>query len=228
MAPLKWREVVCGSEFTIKGGWQQKSWTVETKSVQAKDDVLLFVKVEKKSEWLTKLVAGPNANKSVLTRTKLIQELKQMTIDNKGAQDAAVADSAISRHAKGEIESYIDEVRDTEFESPVKKSRRYQPKRNVDSVMIVEMPVMERTLHPGRVDRRNIRLLPISTNSLWIETGAIGWMVQWLVDELASGGVTVLEEEARSKPQVANCEAPGVIITWELKGSRWIVVEAKT
>ena len=59
---LKWRPVSFVTSLNFKGGYQGHTLPVESRVVEAAGGTLAFLKLEKRSEWLCKAVAGPNAN----------------------------------------------------------------------------------------------------------------------------------------------------------------------
>ncbi len=64
---------------------------------------------------------------------------------------------------------------------------------------------------------REVRLLPLGTNSTYIASGDVPWLIQWLADELEAGGICV--EEGEPAPLAQNCAAPGVHIRWDFSGA---------
>ena len=72
--------------------------------------------------------------------------------------------------------------------------------------------------HPGRREERKVRLLPLSTNSVYICIEDIDWLVRWLNDELRSGGVPLPKNDPLSEiPN--NCAAEHVHIRWDFGGA---------
>ena len=80
------------------------------------------------------------------------------------------------------------------------------------------MPEFEPTSHPDRKERRQVRLLALSTTSVWLCIEDIAWLVKWLSDELRSGGVP-LESNDPVGALECNCEAEHVHIRWDFGGS---------
>ena len=104
--------------------------------------------------------------------------------------------------------------------STPKKARKgpYKSKRGQNRVQTVIMPEYEPISHPDRAEEHMVRLLPLSTNSLWLCIEDIPWLVRWVSDELRSGGVPL----PRSDPLDAldcNCEAEHVHIRWDFGGA---------
>ena len=58
------------------------------------------------------------------------------------------------------------------------------------------MPQRDPRSQPDCTETRNARLLPLGTNSVWIAVADVPWMLTWLADEVESGGVAPLTDEA--------------------------------
>ena len=99
-----------------------------------------------------------------------------------------------------------------------RKAHYYESKRGINRIQFVSMPEYEPISHPDRAEEHMVRLLPLSTNSLWLCIDDIPWLVRWLSDELRSGGVPL----PKSDPVDAltcNCDAENVHIRWDFGGA---------
>ena len=81
----------------------------------------------------------------------------------------------------------------------------------MNTVTTIEMPARERSSFPNDVGKRQIQLLPTSTNSLWIAAENIEWLVNWLAAEYRSGGVALEEGDPLASLE-GNCSVPNVHI----------------
>ena len=82
----------------------------------------------------------------------------------------------------------------------------------------MKLPEHEPISHPGRTEERKVRLLPLSTNSLYICIEDIDWLVRWLNDELRSGGVPLPKNDPLSELR-NNCAVEHVHIRWDFGGA---------
>ena len=80
------------------------------------------------------------------------------------------------------------------------------------------MPEYEPISHPNRTEERTVRVLPLSTCSLWLSINDIPWLVRWLGDELRSSGVP-LESSDPVDALECNCNAEHVHIRWDFGGA---------
>ncbi len=224
---LKWRPVSFVKSFSFKGGYQGHALPVESRVVEAAGGTLAFLKLEKRSEWLCKAVAGPKANiRDTLKRSRLFEELRAKIVEQSAHVDQAAVQAAVA--AEPEVEendpmnalvSLGDEPDGSQRTGRKRKDNRtvYAPKRRKSAIISVEMPEQERTRWPACKRTRNVKLLAQSTNSAWISTDDVEWLIHWLVDEIGTGGVTIEDESAVGLE--ANCAAPGVHIRWDFKGA---------
>ena len=74
---------------------------------------------------------------------------------------------------------------------------------------------------PDCTETRKARLLPLGTNSVWIAVADVPWMLTWLADEVESGGVAPLTDEAVQLE--TNTSVEGVHIRWSFDGA-WVAI----
>ena len=106
-------------------------------------------------------------------------------------------------------------------DSATPKKRRalyYESKRGSNRIQTVSMPEYEPISHPNRTEERMVRVLPLSTCSLWLCIDDIPWLVRWLSDELRSGGVP-LEASDPVDALTCNCDADNVHTRWDFGGA---------
>ena len=92
-------------------------------------------------------------------------------------------------------------------------------KRGKNNITEVVMPEREPTAHPGTQRKRTVRLLAQSTNSLWLASDDIEWLVTWLADEYSTGGAPLLNPAVAGGELEDNCDVPGVHIDWDCSGA---------
>ena len=80
------------------------------------------------------------------------------------------------------------------------------------------MPEFETTAHPGNATQRSVTLLAKSTNSLWLSSDDVEWLVTWLATEHKTGGIALLDPAVAGGDLQGNCATPGVHIRWDFDG----------
>ena len=80
------------------------------------------------------------------------------------------------------------------------------------------MPAKEPNKHPNCRTEVEIVILPKSTNSLWIRSGDVPWMINYLSDEVGPGGSQCVKMIDDSDDATANnCAVPNLYIEWDFK-----------
>ena len=209
-----WAPIKISRQLVLEGGFSNKAWKLEVKEVETFNGVEDFVKIDKRQEWLVKAAAGKSARPGALSRTKLFDEMKRMLAE---AAKCASPAPAVAASAEDPMEALAT------LEPPEvtpKRRKVYVSKRRVNLVTEIEMLELEPTKHPTSQRMRAVKLLPLSTNSLWLSAADVGWLVCWLADELETGGVpmesAVADHEAGLE---GNCQAPGIHIRWDFDGA---------
>ena len=88
------------------------------------------------------------------------------------------------------------------------RGSKYKSKRKKHCVAEIDMSARETTRHPSCVLKRKVRIYPASTSSLYIGEKDLELFLDWMWDELETGGVTQAEETIGDL--VPNCVAAGV------------------
>ena len=204
-----WKPITLTKSLSVSGGYQRKTWQVE--SMEVGDDI--FVKLDKNAPWFLKCVGGPSLRKGGLQRTHVIEELRQ------GCGLDATITASPQKPAAHDIRE-DDPMRSLDMclyegdaSGAKEKKKQYQPKRLSEKVVSVEMP--QRAL--GRSSGRtvSVRLFPKSTTSLWIHADNVQWLVAYAADELGRGGIPQQPEDDDALPAVGNCSVPGLAIRWD-------------
>ena len=225
-----WRPISFVKSLSFKGGYQGHALPVESREVETPGGTLAFLKLEKRCEWLCKAVAGPKANiRDALKRSRLFDELRSKIVEESARGDPAgvvpVAVAAEPENDENDPMNALVALDDVLVGSDSSGRKRkdghtgtaYSPKRRKTSIISVEMPEQERTRWPTCTKTRNAKLIAQSTNSLWISSDDVEWLIHWLVDEIDTGGVPIEDESAVGLE--ANCAAPGVHIRWDFNGA---------
>jgi len=216
------RPVELPRALSFKGGMSTRTWPLETKDVIHNAQTMSFVKVDKRAEWLGKVVAGPKGQKGEIfeeLRAKLVEAVASSHGINLDADSPPSEDEPRPNDPMNALEA---------VEGPAqKKQRGYQSKRMKDHVTGVTMLEEEPLAHPGCHATREVLLYATSTNTLWIAAEHIPWFVTWVAHEYRSGGVAPVEDPLDSLE--SNCGVPGVHIRWDFEGA-WeaVVLEGPT
>ena len=160
-----------------------KAWKLEVKEVDTINGVEDFVKIDKRQEWLVKAAAGKGARPGALSRTKLFDEMREKLVKEAKCASAAPAVAASAEDPMEALATLEPQ------EEPPKRRKVYVSKRRQNLITEIEMRELEPTKHPNSERARAVKLLPRSTNSLWLSTDDVGWLLSWLADELETGGV---------------------------------------
>ena len=231
--PDKWKPIKVTKSLTFTGGLQSKHYALETKEIETGSGAKMFVKIEKQSEWLYKAAAGKQAGKHSLKRTTLVEALRKRlkdTVDQDSQSAVAEEGAATSAVADGGADPMLQLVplpTDNQT-TPTKRRASYVSKRSKNRITEVDMPEQESRTHPSCATMRKVRLLAMSTNSLWIAVEDVDWLVTWLAAEVASGGVSVPEVSDPFRDLDANCQAPGVHMRWDFDGAWEAIVISGT
>ena len=127
--------------------------------------------------------------------------------------------SAVAEPAPIDPMSQLEELGSSSAETQKKRSEVYVSKRGKNNVTDISMSEFEPTCNPNRGELRNITVLALSTNSMWLCVDDIPWLVKWLSDELRSGGVPMGMDGPLDAIE-CNCEADNVHIRWD-GGGAW-------
>jgi len=209
---MAWAPIKVSRKLVIEGGFLAKAYHLDEKEVETPHGVRSFVKVDKRQEWLVKAAAGKGARPGALTMTKLLEAMREILKEmaGEGNSEPAPEDAAGPAVAEDPMEALA--ALQEKVEAP-KKRKGYVSKRRQNQITEIEMRELEPTKHPNSERKRKVKLLAVSTNSLWLSIGDLDWLVTWLADELETGGVPM--EDAVAVPDEAlecNCQAPGVHI----------------
>ena len=218
---MKWKPIKVETQLAFAGGFQTKSFVLESMQIIVKGSTQVFVKIDKGADWLLKSAAGPAAQRGALKRSKVIEELKAKLVAVETA--TAVAETEVDEEAE-DVDDPMNKL-DSKPEGlglqPKKKAkRRYMPKRQAGRIEIIEMPKLAPSAHPLSTLKQKVKVIARGSNSMWIAKDDIDWLVHYLADEVAFGAVVCPEEP----PAVAepNSSVPGLRIHWDFQsGNAW-------
>ena len=170
----------------VGGGYSSTPQTVPSKQILSEGRVIDFIRVNKNDNWLLKISGGRGCQKGGLRRTRVLEELrkklKDPTQEDCGAKDSdgsAVADQAdpmLGLQDLGETEDHAAKRRKT-LNTPCS-----------DKVKTVLMPASFR-----KPQLRPVRALEFG-RALWVHEDDVGWLVTYLAEEVATGGVGPIDD----------------------------------
>ena len=160
MAPpgMKWKPISIHTRLTFSGGFQNKSFALETSEIDIQGKIESFVKIDKNAEWLLKASLGPTAQRGALKRSQVIEEMKAKLCQK--ISIPAVADASLD--AVADPMDALDDV--SILETP--KKRKYVKKRQSGLVQSVEMSLLAPSAHPNSTQKYTVQCLPKGSNGL--------------------------------------------------------------
>ena len=153
------------------------------------------------------MTPGKGHKKSSLKRITVLDQLRRALTQTVSAAPAGPVEE--NTEAVPDPMGRLDAIEGPA--EPKLRGTRYKSVRSKKTVTAVEMPAREPTKHPRCEAKRDVRLYPYSTSSLYLSERDLEWFLDWVWDELETGGVTVADPPADLAP---NCAAPGVHIQW--------------
>ena len=221
-----WQPIAMTQQLVISGGRVlQKQFVVETASVLGQ----IYVKAEKNAEWLRKVVCGPDARKGALSRSKVIETLRAKT--NASVSESAEAD--VPDAAVAAVDPAVDPMvslapldESPTKVSPTKKARttkRTRPQPASSRLWEVRMPrhytVDVDEDSQDSEETLKVRVYRPNTSQLMLHQDDIFWLIEWLRDELDSGGVAPLPVDDDSQHLQRNSAHADVHIRWAFDGA---------
>ena len=212
------------SQLTVSGGRSRCPLAVESKPVETLDGELHFVRVDKNMPWVLQAALGKGSQRGALKRSLLLSNLRKQASRLAAEEPAVAGGPAVAdldeAPKEADLMEGLEDVADHEPTPPAqakKKRRAHRPRSgHHGQARTLEVPEWEPTCNPDCHERREVKVILQTTNSLWLEAGAIPWMLRWLRDEHASGGVPGPEDGP--KELEPNCSVPGVHVRWDFDG----------
>lgn len=200
----------------------KKEYAVETASVSEQ----IFVRIEKNMEWIRKLAVGPDARKGALSRTKLLETLRQKS----NRVNTAVADgddreesSTAAADPMAALVPFQAAVAGGAEDSPPAKKARNTHKQKLEPwstrCIAVEMPAAFTAKNLSSIETRTVKLFRKGRNQLHISQDDVPWMLEYLRDEVDAGGVAELPDDEDSQHLERNSAVADVHLRWAFDGS---------
>ena len=192
----KWKPVTIANQIVLRGGYHDKPILVDTTEVMHNGLIMTFVIVNKNEEWLVKAATGPKGQKGALSRSKIVQQLKDNLKNQEDVDDAADRSSSGSADAAERDADARDPMHllDGVVPNVANKKRLALPgraytrkrRRVIREVECLEEPTCS---NPKKLTIRKVKILAVSTNALAVSVDDIAWLVRYVADEISFGGV---------------------------------------
>ena len=208
--------MVLRRSFTLTGGYSGKQFVPQTRefeftrgggetaagSVELKE----CVKISHKEAWLCEIATGIPMYLRPLARVRIVRELTQLV-----AGDAAEVDTKMAALA---FDSEESDDAETPKKGPGPARKRKQKKTTAVAGLAISK-VVEVQEQPSPQSRKiSVYAALDSHRRLWLDIDALPWLIQYVKEEKANGGLAPVEDE----PQ----ELPACRIYWNFRDNNWI------
>ena len=207
------------TQFVVRGGLSKKPCVLDTMEIATPTGTRHFCKVNKNDSWLLKCSAGREARKGVLKRSRVLETLKKK-LGVVPAQDPELTEStsAPSEEVAHDPMNDLDVVAEGEAQRSPKKLK-YYPKRVCNRVQKIAMPMRPPESASSAVAGHcTVHAMARGTNQLWIAVEDVKWLVNYVADEVALGGVAEQQDESDTE---GNCELPLLRMKYDFAASAW-------
>jgi hypothetical protein len=190
-------------QLTLKGGYMAKAESVETHEFILNGESQLFVHVHKKLDWLCKMAGGP------LKRAgKILDEIRdKYYADTEGSEDnahavagadgkSAVADADEDPMGQCDSPERVERATPTHTANnshhDLKRAMGTKRQGKRGTARTVEVPLVSRSAAPKATATKIIGVNIVGANGkgkMWLLHSDIPWLVAYLADEIATGGV---------------------------------------
>ena len=207
------------TQFVVRGGLSKKPCVLDTMEIATPTGTRHFCKVNKNDAWLLKCSAGREARKGVLKRSRVLETLKKK-LGVVPAQDPELTEStsAPSEEVAHDPMNDLDVVAEGEAQRSPKKLK-YYPKRVCNRVQKIAMPMRPPESASSAVAGHcTVHAMARGTNQLWIAVEDVKWLVNYVADEVALGGVAEQQDESDTE---GNCELPLLRMKYDFAARVW-------
>ena len=208
---------------TVKGEFKfEKSYSVKyghLKYMHAVDSIEIsrglgtetFIRIDKGQPWLLKAMCPDKGAKRVhMQRVTLLDQLRKELLDHVRVGEELDEETVVAEAVADPMAALDALAGEPESTEKVTRGSKYRSKRKKHCVVVLEMPAREPHKYPSCTLKRSVRIYPTSTSTLYIAEPDLEWFLDWVWDELETGGVTRAEETVDDL--VPNCVADGVHI----------------
>ena len=204
-------EIEVQKQTTVKGGWLSKPLALPVMKVQIGDSKMEFVNLNKRQDWLCRMVSGIACHQRPLARVKLIDTLQAKINAGWGDEDGD--------RKKAEIDDPMNQLGFGETTVPVGRPRpstRAARKHSKNFVLRAVLPKEPPEKNAKCEETYEVSLWLSNRQSVWIGVEHIPWAVQYMHEEYILGGVPNIEMSPDSSPAKSND------IRWDFSSSCWL------
>lgn len=212
-------------ETTVKGGLLSKPLTLPVLEVQVGDTKMEFVSLNKRQDWLCRMVSGIGSYSRPLARVKLIDTLQSKirraiasecdeTADDENSDEetnARLIDDPMSALDFGDDFAALGKSKGQN-----KKGKKKGNRKNV--MLRVMMPREPQEKNPNSNQKKEISVWLTNQLSVWICIEDLPWAVQFMHDQYLLGGVSTVVEDGLPSASPAKSKN----IRWDFNSGCWV------
>ena len=187
------------ASVVVGGGYSGGSQTTQSKHIIYDNKVNDAIRIAKTEHWLLNTCGGRALHKGGLRRTRAIEQIRgkmQNAAEGDGPEHdekgSAVADEADPMQRLEDI-GEMDPVLEGHHAAKRRRSQKVTQKTPCsERVQSVEMPE-----HLGKPQLRPVRAMLGAggkAQCIWLHEGDVPWLITYLADEVATGGVGPIED----------------------------------
>ena len=215
-------EIEVQKQTTVKGGWLSKPLALAVMKVQIGDSKMEFVNLNKRQDWLCRMVSGIACHQRPLARVKLIDTLQAKIkhgLIPEGGEVVADSGDEDGDRKHAEFDDPMNQLGFGEATVPVGRPRTSTRAARKHSKNIVLRAVLPK--EPPEKNARceatyEVSLWLSNRQSVWIGVEHLPWAVQYMHEEYLLGGVSNIEMSPDSSP------AKSSDIRWDFSSSCWL------
>jgi hypothetical protein len=220
---IDFNHVLVQKTTTIKGGLMPKACPLPVMEVAIGSETIDFVHLNKRCEWLCRVVSGEAPHGRPLSRVNLIDRLAEklrrrcndldLESDNENETQSQIDDPMASLAFDDEP---ADTVVATSRKTISRKELRCTKRRTRNTLMRVQMPREPPEKNPKCKAMIEICMLIQNTKSVWINVEHLPWAVAYMHEQWKLGGVDAIEDEPAESPVKSK------VIKWDFQHDCWV------
>ena len=235
-----WRPLTIVQNWSLKGGYSRAAIPLDTMyidtQVSGESTVRheLFIKVENKNPFLRCAALGKAGLPGDMRRVKILEHLRKAA----EANDATAAQTTSGSVPEDDSQvTHDDDDADpmdsiqldvapasttTHAKAKAKpKAKAKARARLADNITSVEVDVIPRAAAPSNTDKIIVRVVKWA-RGLYISENDVAWLVAYVADDAACGGV-IMEDDINDRTMLqANTTVPDCRIHWDFQRKGWI------
>ena len=205
----RWQPISVGTAVVVSGGYQNKTYALDTENVDTSKGQQQFVPVKYGMCWLLHACKGSGYRNGDLKRSTIIDDLKIKAANALTEQDDPMMQIEC-RTLKG---------------TPSKKPTKSLSKRREECIVSVEADLRPKAAAPNDTRVKRVRVFVNPKNNknqaICIHKDDLPWLVTHIADEVAFGGVILEPGEPDSEVVKPNSSVPGLRVEWCFQDNVW-------